>query len=183
MDNKCQRSFQKMKKLMEILPTLTAPIKGKVLLMYIAASTKSISDVLLTEQEERQVPIYFVSRVLQGAEHNYPRLEKLILALVYAARRLQRYFQAHPIRVLTDTPIKQALASPEKSGRIAKWAIKLGEHDIEFKGRYFVKKQILNDFLTEIPSEEDDKIKTGKVEIKKEGLKLENIWKIYNDGS
>ncbi|GJR93614.1 MAK10-like protein [Tanacetum coccineum] len=34
-----------------------------------------------------------------------------------------------------------------------------------------------------MPSEEDDKIKTGKVEIKKEGLKLENIWKIYNDGA
>ncbi|GJR93616.1 reverse transcriptase domain-containing protein [Tanacetum coccineum] len=32
-----------------------------------------------------------------------------------------------------------------------------------------------------MPSEEDDKIKTGKVEIKKEGLKLENMWKIYND--
>ncbi|GKB07720.1 reverse transcriptase domain-containing protein [Tanacetum coccineum] len=78
-------------------------------------------------------------RVLQGAELNYPELEKLILALVHAARRLQRYFQAHPVRVLADKPIKQILARPEKSGRIAKWAIKLGEHDIEFKGRDSIK--------------------------------------------
>ncbi|GJV82164.1 reverse transcriptase domain-containing protein [Tanacetum coccineum] len=40
--------------------------------------------------------------VLQGAELNYPALEKLILALVHAARRLRRYFQAHTIMVPTD---------------------------------------------------------------------------------
>ncbi|GKF93991.1 reverse transcriptase domain-containing protein, partial [Tanacetum coccineum] len=101
-----EEAFRKMKKFMEILPTLTAPIKGEVLVMYFAASTKNISVVLLTEKEERHVPIYFVSRVLQGAELNYPRSEKLILALVHAARRLQRYFQAYLIRVLTDAPSK-----------------------------------------------------------------------------
>ncbi|GKC98379.1 hypothetical protein Tco_1168654 [Tanacetum coccineum] len=34
-------------------------------------------------------------------------------------------------------------ARSEKSRRIAKWAIELGEHDIEFKGRNSVKGQIL----------------------------------------
>nr|GEV34120.1 reverse transcriptase domain-containing protein [Tanacetum cinerariifolium] len=60
----------------------------------------------LSKGVERSLPffkihIYFVSRVLQGAELNYPVLEKLILALVHAARRLRRYFQAHTIMVLT----------------------------------------------------------------------------------
>ena len=49
---------------MEILPTLTAPIKGEVLFMYIAASFKSINAVLLAERDKKQLPIYFVSRVL-----------------------------------------------------------------------------------------------------------------------
>ncbi|GKC08683.1 reverse transcriptase domain-containing protein [Tanacetum coccineum] len=74
-------------------------------------------------------------RVLQGAQLIYPELEKLILSLVHAARRLGRYFKAHPIRVLTDKQIKQIFLRQEKLGRIAKWAIELGEHDIEFKGR------------------------------------------------
>ncbi|GJR66436.1 reverse transcriptase domain-containing protein [Tanacetum coccineum] len=108
---------------------------------------QSISDVLLAEREKRQVLIYFVSRVLQGTKLNYSELEKLILALVHAARRLRRYFQAHPIKVLTDKPIKQILTRLEKSGRIAKWAIELGEHDIKFKGRNSVKGKILADFL------------------------------------
>ncbi|GKD92304.1 hypothetical protein Tco_1372141 [Tanacetum coccineum] len=48
-----EKAFQKMKKFMEILPTLTAPIKGEVLVMYLVASEESISVVLLAEREER----------------------------------------------------------------------------------------------------------------------------------
>ncbi|GKE41969.1 hypothetical protein Tco_1469253 [Tanacetum coccineum] len=77
------------------------------------------------------------------------------VTLVHAARRLRRYFQAHPIQVLTDKPIKQILVRPEKSGRIAKWAIKLRERDIEFKGRDYVKRRIPADFLVETPPAED----------------------------
>ncbi|GJS33209.1 reverse transcriptase domain-containing protein [Tanacetum coccineum] len=83
-----EEAFQKMKKFMEILPTLTALIKGEVLVIYLTASAESISAVLLIRRKEREVLIYFISRVLQGAELNYPALEKLILALVHAARRL-----------------------------------------------------------------------------------------------
>ncbi|GKD28287.1 reverse transcriptase domain-containing protein [Tanacetum coccineum] len=147
-----------MKELMEILPTLTASIKGKVLIIYLVALTESISAVLLAEREKRQVPIYFVSRVLQGAELNYPRLEKLILDL-------------------------QTLADPEKSGRIAKWAIELGEHDIEVKGRDSVKGQIPANFLVETPPTEDNEKEISKVGTKKEGAKLENMWKLYTDGA
>ncbi|GJR33278.1 reverse transcriptase domain-containing protein [Tanacetum coccineum] len=81
-----KEAFQKIKKFMEIVPTLIAPIKDEVLVMYLAALAESIIDVLLVERKERQVPIYFVSRVLHGAELNYLALEKLILALVHAAK-------------------------------------------------------------------------------------------------
>ncbi|GJX59515.1 reverse transcriptase domain-containing protein [Tanacetum coccineum] len=84
-------------------------------------------------------------RVLQGAELNYLGLEKLILALVHATRRLQR--------------------------RIAKWAIKLREHDIEFKGRDSVKGQIPAYFLGKTPLKEDNKreISTGLMLVNPEG--------------
>nr|GFC57491.1 hypothetical protein [Tanacetum cinerariifolium] len=70
-----------MKKFVEALPTLTAPIHGKVLMMYLVASTESMNATLFVRREKGHVPIYFISRVLQGAELNYPALEKLILAL------------------------------------------------------------------------------------------------------
>nr|GEU48611.1 reverse transcriptase domain-containing protein [Tanacetum cinerariifolium] len=51
---------------------------------------------------KRQKDPFLSLMVLQGAELNYPALEKIILALVHAAKRLRRYFQAHTIMVLID---------------------------------------------------------------------------------
>ncbi|GJZ55428.1 reverse transcriptase domain-containing protein [Tanacetum coccineum] len=125
-------AFRRMKEFLESLPTMVIPTKGETLTVYLAASKRNV-------------------------KQKYPELEKLILALVYAARKLRRYFQAHPIQVLSDMPIKQVLAKPEKSGRVAKWAIELGEHKIEFKGRNSIKGQILADFLAETsPTEREE---------------------------
>ncbi|GJR61576.1 reverse transcriptase domain-containing protein [Tanacetum coccineum] len=147
-------AFQKIKECLKTLPTLTAPIKGKALVMYLAASWESISAVLLAKKGKRQVPIYFVSQTLQGAELNYPELEKLILAL-------------------------QILAMAEKSRRIAKWAVELEDHDIEFRGHNPVKGQILADFLVETPSTKS-KEKEAK-ETTDEEAEPEIMWKLYTD--
>ncbi|GJY41988.1 hypothetical protein Tco_0429258 [Tanacetum coccineum] len=53
-----KEAFQKMKEFIEVLPMLTTPIKGNVLVMNLAASKKSISAVILAEREKRQVLIY-----------------------------------------------------------------------------------------------------------------------------
>ncbi|GKA16353.1 reverse transcriptase domain-containing protein [Tanacetum coccineum] len=98
-------ALQEMKKFAEILPTLTALVQGEVLMMYLTASTESISAPLFAKREEEQVPIYFVSRVLQGDELNYPGMEKLILALVHAARRLQRGDET-PKDFLIEVPLE-----------------------------------------------------------------------------
>ncbi|GKA62134.1 reverse transcriptase domain-containing protein [Tanacetum coccineum] len=70
-----------MKELLEALPITTAPVNGETLIVYLAASEKSISVVLMPEIGKKQVPVYFISRTLNGAELEYPELEKLILAL------------------------------------------------------------------------------------------------------
>ncbi|GJZ77272.1 putative reverse transcriptase domain, ribonuclease H-like domain protein [Tanacetum coccineum] len=114
-----------------------------------------------------------------GAKLEYQKLEKLTLALVYAARRLRRYFQAYPIQVLRDKPIKQILARPKKSGCIAKWAIELGEHEIEFRGRNSVKGQILADFLAETPSKEGEGAKDE--EAKRKEPEPKKAWKLFTD--
>ncbi|GKD86063.1 reverse transcriptase domain-containing protein [Tanacetum coccineum] len=148
----------------------------ETLTMYLAASKESINATLFAKRSEEQIPIYFVSRVLQGAEINYPALEKLILALVHAARRLRRYFQAHTIMVPTGTPIKQALTGPEKTRRVAKSAIKLGKHDIIFLKRD--ERETPADFLPEIPFNDSEK----KVK-EKEVSDPSNKWKLYTNGA
>ena len=81
-------------------------------------------------------------------------MEKLILALVTAARKLHPYFQAHTVEVPTEYPMKQVLHKPETSGRLMKWAIDLSEFDIRYKLKTTIKGQVLADFLMEFTSAE-----------------------------
>ncbi|GJY92128.1 reverse transcriptase domain-containing protein [Tanacetum coccineum] len=105
-------AFKQMKRLIAKLSMLTAPEEKEELIVYLAAAKEAVSAVLVTEREAKQMPIYFVSRALRGTEVNYTSMEKLVLALVHASKRLKRYFQAHPIIVVTDQPIKQVLSRP-----------------------------------------------------------------------
>jgi hypothetical protein len=142
--------------------------------MYLSATTEAISAVLLAERGPRKKPIYFISRALQGPEVNYDPMEKLVLA----TRILKRYFQAHPVVVITDQPIKQVLAQIEKTGRMTKWAIELGAHDINYRPRMAIKGQVLADFITEVPEE-------GSSATTESAEKLPYIepWNLYTDGS
>ena len=81
-------------------------------------------------------------------------MEKLILALVTAARKLRPYFQAHTIEVPTEYPMKQVLHKPETSGRLMKWAIELSEFDIRYKPKIEIKGQVLANFIMEFISAE-----------------------------
>ncbi|GKC66155.1 retrovirus-related pol polyprotein from transposon TNT 1-94 [Tanacetum coccineum] len=96
-----EAAFRQIKEHIAKLPMLTAPEEQEELIVYLAASKEVVSTVLMTESEARQIPIYFVSRALRGPEVNYTSMEKLVLALVHASKRLRRYFQAHPIIVIT----------------------------------------------------------------------------------
>jgi hypothetical protein len=89
-------AFQEMKKYLSDLPTLTAPLSREKLKIYLEASPQALSTVLIVKRHKIQTPIYYISRVMSTSEVNYSILEKLVLALVNASRRLRRYFQAHP---------------------------------------------------------------------------------------
>nr|GEV48446.1 reverse transcriptase domain-containing protein [Tanacetum cinerariifolium] len=152
-------------------------IEKEELIMYLAAAKEAISAVLMTERDGKQVPVYFVSRELQGPEINHTPMEKLILALVSASTRSKRYFHAHTIIVITDQPKKQLLSNPEVTRRLLKWRFELGEHDIQYQPRTSVKGQILADFIVERP--EDDAPDTP-MEDREE---LPDPWIFFTDGS
>ncbi|GJW46500.1 reverse transcriptase domain-containing protein [Tanacetum coccineum] len=167
--------FKQMTQLIEELPTLTTPEEKEELIVYLAATKEAVSAVLMTEREAKQMPIYFVSRALRGPEVNYTSVEKLILALVHASKRLKRYFQAHPIIVVTDQPIKQILLRPEVAGRLQKWSIELGEYAIHYRLRVSVMGQILADFIVKHPEEDSlDTPMAGLILTNLEGAEFTN---------
>ncbi|KAL0305109.1 UNVERIFIED_CONTAM: Retrovirus-related Pol polyprotein from transposon opus [Sesamum calycinum] len=110
--------------------------------LYLAVSENAVSSVLVRQENREHLPVYYVSKVLQGAEPRYSQIEKLALSLVIAARKLRPYFQSHQVTVLTNHPLKQLLASPKLSGRMVKWAVELSEYGIEFHPRPAIKAQV-----------------------------------------
>ncbi|XP_074346871.1 uncharacterized protein LOC141685681 [Apium graveolens] len=84
-------------------------------------------------------------------------MEKLVYALILASRKLRPYFQAHRIEVRTTYPLWQVLHKSESSGRMLKWAVELGQFDLEYIPRTAIKGQSLADFLLEFDSTVDDK--------------------------
>ncbi|GJV82002.1 reverse transcriptase domain-containing protein [Tanacetum coccineum] len=65
----------KMKQLIAELPMLTAPMEKEELIVYLAAAKETVSAVLMTEREAKQIPIYFISRALRGPKLNYTPME------------------------------------------------------------------------------------------------------------
>ncbi|GJX88511.1 reverse transcriptase domain-containing protein [Tanacetum coccineum] len=84
-------------------------------------------------------------------ERNYAQLEKLALALRHVSRRMRRYFEALPIKVIMDQPINQILSKAEASGKLAKYSVELRAYDITYEPHNAIKGQVLADFIKEVP--------------------------------
>ena len=89
------------------------------LFMYLLVSEHVVSALLLRDQGVQQ-PVYYVSKTLVDAEIRYLPLEKLVLALVHAMRKMPHYFQAHIVYVLTEYPLQSLLKRSDFVGRITK---------------------------------------------------------------
>ena len=76
-------------------------------------------------------------------------LEKMVLALVHATRKLPHYFQTHTVWVLTEYLFQLLLRRSDFTRRIVKWGTKLGTFDIRYKPRNSIKGQVLADFVAE----------------------------------
>ena len=174
-DTKCEEAFSALKIYLSSPPILVSPIKGELLTLYLAVSDFSTSAVLVIDKERVQHPVYYCSRALRRAEERYPRMEKRILALVTAARKLRPYFQAHTIELPTEYPMKQVLHKPEVSERLMKWAIELSEFDIRYKPKIAVKGQVLADFVMEFTSAEPNENARTMIDLP--------IWKLSVDGA
>ena len=117
--------------------------------MYLSVSENAVSAALFCERGAEQMPVYYVSKTLVSAETRYLPLEKLVLALIVAARKLPHYFQSNPIVVYTEFPVKSLLRKADFSGRIATWAVELSQYEIEYQPRTAIKGQVLADFVAE----------------------------------
>ncbi|XP_071735506.1 uncharacterized protein [Rutidosis leptorrhynchoides] len=93
--SEAETAFQEMKKLLKALPTLTAPIKGETLYLYISVANEAFGLVLVAERDKIQSPVYFGSKALAGSEINYTPIEKFVRARINIAKIAEIFSTAH----------------------------------------------------------------------------------------
>ncbi|KAM2527304.1 hypothetical protein TB1_024576 [Malus domestica] len=77
---------------MTTLPVLVPPRRGKPLKLYILAAEESIGYLLAQDNNtRREYAIFYLSWNLNSAEINYSAIEKICLALFFAASKLKHY--------------------------------------------------------------------------------------------
>ena len=178
-------AFQELKQYLSHLPIMSSPVVDEVLFAYIAVALYAISFVLIRVDNGIQRPVYYVSKSLNEAEVRYLPLEKAILAVAHATRKLPHYFQAYTVVVLTKLPLKSVLKSADYIGRIAKWGTILGAFDIKYMPRTSIKGQVLANLVaefTECPEEiKRENHNMGEKSISVVSVQCPMPWELYVD--
>ena len=118
--DECVVAFHQLKQYLSRPLIMSSLVVDEVFFAYIALALYAISFVLIQVDSDIQRPVYYVSKSLNEAEVRYLPLEKAILAVVHATRKLPHYFQVHTVVVLTQLPLKSILRSVDYTGRVVK---------------------------------------------------------------
>ena len=148
-------ALQELKRILSTAPILAAPQPQEPMLLYMAATNRVVSIVIVVERKEEaheypvQRPVYYVSEVLSESKERYPHYQKLAYGVFLASRKLRHYFQEHSITVVSKAPLTAIINNADATGRVAKWGIELAAFDITYKARDAIKSQVLADFIAD----------------------------------
>jgi hypothetical protein len=109
---------------------------------------------------------------LSESKARYQLVQKLLYAVLITLQKLRHYFQEYSISVVTDYPLGDILRNQDATGRISKWAVKLGALNIDFKPHTTIKSHALVDFMAEW---QENQLPTT--------TKRPEHWVMYFDGS
>ncbi|XP_073354952.1 uncharacterized protein [Aegilops tauschii subsp. strangulata] len=152
-NDQADETFRDLKHMLSTAPVLAAPVDKESLMLYIAATSRSVSMVLVVERLEKgkiqsvQHPVYYPSEVFSASKQNYPHYQKMCYSVYFSAKKLKQYFQEHVVTVVSTAPIEEIMGCQDASGQVAKWAIELAGNTILYEPRSTIKSQALADFL------------------------------------
>ncbi|KAK4397275.1 hypothetical protein Sango_1564100 [Sesamum angolense] len=109
-DASYQQAFEELKKYLAGLPLLVKPTQGDTLYLYLSVIPQAIGFVLVHEEEGKQMLIYYVSKVLNGAEDREYGISCLPRTTIKA-------------QALADFIFEMAGISPGETPKVEKWLL------------------------------------------------------------
>ncbi|XP_073363279.1 uncharacterized protein [Aegilops tauschii subsp. strangulata] len=92
-NDQADEAFQDLKRMLSTAPVLDAPAEKEPLLLYIAATSRSVNIVMVVERPEKgkiqaiQRLVYYLSEVLSASKKNYPHYQKMCYG--FTAKKLK----------------------------------------------------------------------------------------------
>ena len=112
-----RESFNKIKQAIAEAPSLQSPDFGKDFILYNFATDSSLAAVRTQKDgnnDER--PISFMSTGLQGAELNYPEIDKQAYAVYKAVKHFRPYILKNHVTVFVPHPAVRSLFMQQELG-------------------------------------------------------------------
>ena len=88
----CVIAFEDLEQYLSSPPILSRLEKEEVLYAYLVVIDYAVNLVLVRNEDRVERLVYYISKSLQEAETRYLPLEKAVLAIVHATRKLPYYF-------------------------------------------------------------------------------------------
>lgn len=85
---KCKQAWVELKEYLEQIHLLSSPRLGETLYIYLDASNFVVPSVLIREEDNKQLSVYYIRKVLNGPKVKYANTKKLVYSLVVVAQKL-----------------------------------------------------------------------------------------------
>ena len=126
-NDKCEQSFQELKKRLTTAPVLALPEPGKAFTVYCDASRVGLGCVLM--QDGRAIA--YASRQLKPHEQNYPTHDLELAAVVFALKMWRHYLYGNRFELYTDhKSLKYIFTQKELNMRQRRWLELIKDYDL-----------------------------------------------------
>jgi len=123
-NEKCQETFDNIKRYLQNLLLLVPPIPGRPLILYLTTNERGMRCVLGQHDEYgmKERAIYYLSKKFTYCESRYMTMEKLCCTLIWAIKQLWQYMLYYTIWLISKLdPFGYIFEKPHLSSRITRW--------------------------------------------------------------